>query len=60
MTEKKTMEEPEGEKRMGAAIAIGRSGAGSSPFACSGDRCWERHALRRCATGSRSTTGAPV
>jgi hypothetical protein len=45
---------------MGAAIAIGGPGPGGSPCACSRDRCRQWHALRRCAAGLRSATGASV
>ena len=58
MTDKKTLAEPEGEKRLGAAIAIGGPGTGRSPSACSRDRCGERHALRGRMAGPRSTTGS--
>src|SRR5258706_10641159 len=51
--------EPEGEKGMGAAVAIGRPRVRGGPPARGGGRCWEWHALRRRAAGPRSTTGAP-
>jgi hypothetical protein len=38
--------EPEGEERMGPAIAIGRSWTGSTSSACGRNRCGEQRALR--------------
>src|ERR1700726_2128699 len=44
-----TVEEPEGEKGMGAAVAIRGPGTGGSSSASGGDRCGKWRTLRRGA-----------
>src|SRR5258706_15855294 len=52
--------EPEGEKGMGAAVAIGKTRVRGGPPARGGGRCLQRDGLRRPAAGPRATNGAPV
>jgi len=52
--------EPEGEERLGTAIAIGRYWTGSSSSACDRNRCGEQRTLRCRPARPRSRTGTPV
>src|SRR5262249_14890577 len=52
--------EPEGEKGMGATIAIRRPRSGDRPSTRSGDRRGQWRALRCRTAGSRSGTGTPL
>ena len=46
-----TVEEPEGEKGVGAAVAVRGPGTRGSPSASGGDRCRKWRTLRRSAAG---------
>src|SRR5215469_1063438 len=58
--DRQVVAEPEGEERLGTAIAIGGSRTGSSSSACGRNRCREQRALRCRATRPRSRTGTPI